>query len=276
MEINKIYQGDCMELLKSIPDDSIDCVITDPPYNIHDLEWDKELDWNTLFNEFWRILKPKGNIIMFGAEPMCSQIRISQKRYRYDLIWKKSKCGSPLTAEYMPMKKHENIMVFGEPASKYNPQFTKGEPYKRKWTPNKVNNMGYGIEGVEEENEGTRHPISILDFPQNWRRQDQLHPTQKPIELLRWLIQTYTNEGDIILDPFLGSGTTIIGCKQLNRRWVGSEVNTDYVALINKRLKQKNLHHFSDTQGVLTDTRLIAIKRETSEVSLNPPTADFS
>ena len=229
--------GDCLELMKELPDKSIDLILTDPPYNIHSLEWDNKIDWKILFGEFWRLLKNKGNILIFGAEPMCSQIRLSQKKYRYDLIWKKSKCGSPLTAQFMPMKKHENIMVFGNPASKYYPILTKGKPYKRKWTPIKVNNMKYGIKGVEENNKGTRYPTTILDFPQRWRRQDQLHPTQKPIKLFRWLINLYTDEEDIVLDPFLGSGTTLLVCCMTNRNCIGFEINPDYETIIRERIK---------------------------------------
>lgn len=152
------------------------------------------------------------------------------------MIWHKSKCGSPFTAKYMPMKKHENLLVFGNPASKYNPQMTEGEPYKRNWTPNKVNNMKFGIAGVMTDNEGTRHPTTVLEFPQKWRRQDQIHPTQKPVELLSWLIKSYTDVGDLVLDNTAGSSTAAIACIENNRNYIMIEKEQKYFDISVKRI----------------------------------------
>lgn len=152
----------------------------------------------------------------------------NEKLFRYDMVWKKSKCGSPFTAKYMPLKKHELILVFGESAAYYLPQLVEGKPYKRKWTPNKRNNMQYGIKGVQTDNKGTRHPITVLDFPQQWRRQDQKHPTQKPIELIKWLITAYSEANEYVLDNTMGCGTTCIGAKQLNRKFIGIELMESY------------------------------------------------
>jgi site-specific DNA-methyltransferase (adenine-specific) len=154
------------------------------------------------------------------------------------LIWQKSKCGSPLSAKFMPLKKHETILVFGDKASLYNPQMTLGTPYKRKYTPNKSNNMKYGINGAGANNEGTRFPSSVLSFPQKWRRQDQFHPTQKPVELLEYLIKIYTNEGMTVLDNTMGSGSTMVACVNTNRNGIGIELDENYYNIACERVKR--------------------------------------
>jgi site-specific DNA-methyltransferase (adenine-specific) len=142
------------------------------------------------------------------------------------------------------MKRHENILVFGKSASAYYPQMEKGKPYKRAYTPNKKNNMEYGIKGVSTDNKGTRYPISILDFAQQWRRQDQVHPTQKPVALLEYLIKTYTNEGETVLDNTMGSGSTMVACVNTNRKGIGIEMDEKYFEIsknrVEKALEEKN------------------------------------
>jgi DNA modification methylase len=128
------------------------------------------------------------------------------------------------------------ILVFGESASYYYPQLIDGKPYKRKWTPIKLNNMKYGLNGVETDNKGTRHPSTVLDFPQKWRRQDQIHPTQKPIELIKWLITAYSEENKFVLDNTMGSGTTCIGAKELNRNFIGIEKEKEYFDIAVSRI----------------------------------------
>lgn len=162
----------------------------------------------------------------------------NEELFRYDLVWKKSKCGSPLTAKYMPLKKHEMLLVFGKSASYYAPQMQEGTPYKRNFTPNKINNMQYGIQGVQTNNKGTRHPISVLDFPQKWRRQDQVHPTQKPVELLEWIVNSYSPINGLVLDNCMGSGTCGIACKNLNRNFIGVEKEKEYFDIAEKRINE--------------------------------------
>ena len=242
-EINKIYLGNCLELMNSIPDKSVDAIICDPPYSITANEWDNILPFSEMWEQYERIIKNDGNIILFSSGLFTYKLALSnEKLFRYELIWKKSKCGSPFTAKYMPMKKHENILVFGKPAAKYNPQLIEGEPYKRNYTPNKVNNMKYGIKGVATDNKGTRHPSTILDFPQKWRRQDQLHPTQKPVELMEWLINSYSNEGDLILDNCCGCGTTCVAAVRTNRNFIGMEIEEKYYKIaVNRVENEKNV-----------------------------------
>jgi site-specific DNA-methyltransferase (adenine-specific) len=237
LEINKIYNEDCLEGMKRIDDKSVDCIICDLPYQSTSMNWDVQLSVDKLWEQYERIIKPKGNIILFGSGLFAFKLALSnEKLFRYDMVWKKSKCGSPLTAKYMPMKRHEMVLVFGESAAYYEPQMSKGTPYKRKYTPNKVNNLGYGIKGVETDNKGTRHPITVLDFPQKWRRQDQIHPTQKPVELIEFLVKSYCPEGGLVLDNCMGSGTTAVACINTNRKYIGFEIEEKYFKIANVRI----------------------------------------
>ena len=233
----QLINGDCLVEMRSIPDKSIDMILCDLPYGTTACKWDTIIPFELLWEEYERIIKPKGNIVLFGNGLFAYKLALSnEKLYRYDLIWEKSKCGSPLTAKYMPLKKHEHILVFGKSASIYNPQMMEGKPYKRKFTPNKTNNMNYGIKGVSTDNKGTRHPISVLKFAQKWRRQDQVHPTQKPVALLEWLIKTYTDEGQIVLDNTMGSGSTGVDCVNTKRDFIGIELNEEYFKIAEKRI----------------------------------------
>jgi len=232
-----LHLGDCLEVMKQIPDKSVDAIICDLPYGTTACKWDSVISFEPLWANYNRIIKNKGNIVLFGAGLFAYKLALSnEKMFRYDIIWEKSKCGSPLTAKYMPLKKHEHILIFGEAASKYNPQMSKGTPYKRKWTENKNNNLEYGIKGVETNNNGTRHPITVIKFAQKWRRQDQIHPTQKPVDLIEYLVKTYTNEGDTVLDNCMGSGTTGVACKNLNRKFIGIEQDPTYFQIAKERI----------------------------------------
>tara|TARA_R110002126_G_scaffold285123_1_gene435250 strand:+ start:103 stop:840 length:738 start_codon:yes stop_codon:yes gene_type:complete len=240
----ELIKGDCLEFMKGIPDGSVDAIITDPPYGTTACKWDSVIDFELMWEQLNRIIKPNGAIVLFGSEPFSSALRMSNiKNYKYELIWKKSKCGSPFTAKYKPLTKHENISIFEKKGNKitYNPQMLEGKPYKRKWTPNKKNNMKYGIKGVETDNKGTRHPDCILDFQQKWRRQDQVHPTQKPILLMEYLIKTYTNEGETVLDFTMGSGSTLVACQNTNRNGIGIEQDEAYFKIAQQRIKE-NAH----------------------------------
>ena len=227
--INTVIHGDCLEVMKNIPDNSIDMILCDLPYGITANKWDEVLPIDRLWEQYERVIKDKGNIILFGTGLFAFKLALSnEKLFRYDMVWKKSKCGSPLTAKYMPLKKHEMVLVFGKPASKYNPQMIKGTPYKRKPRQYKTNNMKYGLKYMMSNNKGERHPTTVLDFPQKWRRQDQIHPTQKPVPLFEWLIKSYTNEGDTVLDNCIGSGTTAVACINTNRNFIGIELDKNY------------------------------------------------
>lgn len=241
----RLYMGDCITVMRQLIDEGIkvDAVICDIPYGIHNNKFDTVIPFEEMWDCIHKLIKPKGNVVLFGSGLFTAKLMMSnEKEYRYDLIWKKSKCGSPLTAKYMPLKKHEHIVVFGEPASYYEPQMSKGEPYKRKYTPNKKNNLGYGINGVQTDNKGTRHPITILDFPQKWRRQDQIHPTQKPVELMEFLVKSYCPENGIVLDFCAGSGSTGVACINTNRNFIGIEIDEDYFKIMKDRIEKTKLN----------------------------------
>lgn len=240
----KLFKGDCLDIMKNISDGSIDCIICDLPYGTTYNDWDIPIPFDKMWEQYNRIIKDDGAIILFGTEPFSSKLRMSNlKGFKYDLVWKKSKSGNAFNAKYRPINKHEMISVFSKNGNGnklvYNPQMVEGEPYKRiKQIKNGVNNHKININSKEYsyENKGTRHPTTILDFPQKWRRQDQLHPCQKPVELLEWLIKSYSNEGDTILDNCMGSGSTGIACKNLNRNFIGIELNEDYFNIAKKRI----------------------------------------
>ena len=240
MDKNTIHNGDCFELLKNIPDKSMDLILTDPPYSIHNTHIDKEIDLDKMWEEFNRIIKPKRNILIFASGLFYHKLVMSNtKKYRYENIWIKSKSGSPLVCKYMPMRKHEFVCVFGDSASLYNPQMEVGEPYARKKTITKTNNLNFGVSVVETNNTGTRHPSTVLtDFPQKWSRQQQgqTHPFLKPVSLLQYLIKTYSNEGDLVVDPFMGSGSTCIAAKLENRNYIGIELDMKYYNIAKNRI----------------------------------------
>jgi site-specific DNA-methyltransferase (adenine-specific) len=236
----ELMHGDCLEVMKEIPDGSVDMVLTDPPYGTTACKWDSVIPFDEMWLRLNKLIKPNGAIVLFGSEPFSSALRMSNiKNYKYELIWKKSKCGSPFTAKYKPLTKHENISIFERKGNRttYNAQMKEGNPYKRKWTPNKVNNMKFGIKGVETDNKGTRHPDCILEFTQKWRRQDQIHPTQKPVALMEYLIKTYTNEGETVLDFTCGSGTTGVACVNTNRKFIGIEMDENYYSIATQRIQ---------------------------------------
>jgi site-specific DNA-methyltransferase (adenine-specific) len=233
--------GDTIEQMKLIPDKSINLICADLPFGITANKWDSLIPLDELWEQYQRILAPKGNILLFGVGMFAFKLAMSnEKLFRYEMVWAKSKCGSPLTAKYMPLKKHELILVFGKSAANYTPQMVEGTPYKRN-SKKGVNNMEYGAKDnyLYGSVDGKRHPNTILNFTQKWRRQDQLHPTQKPVELLEWIVNGYSNENDIVLDNTFGSCTTGIACINTNRNFIGIENNMDYFNISLNRVEEK-------------------------------------
>ena len=235
----ELYNDDGIKIMRQLIDKGVevDAIIADIPYGIHNNKFDEVIPFDDMWDCLTKLVKPKGNIVLFAGGLFTYKLALSNtKLFRYELIWKKSKCGSPFTAKYMPLKKHENILIFGKSAAYYEPQMENGTPYKRKYTPNKVNNLGFGIKGVQTDNKGTRHPTTILDFPQKWRRQDQIHPTQKPVELIEFLVKSYCPEGGLVLDNCMGSGTTAVACINTNRKFIGFEIEEKYFKIANVRI----------------------------------------
>jgi len=228
----KIYCGDCLEIMPLLP--KVDLVVTDPPYGTTECEWDTDLD----FNKFWEALKPiEVNIkVLMGTQPFTTDLIMSnRKEFRYELIWDKGRTSEPQLSNIRPGKCHENILVFYEQFITYNPQKTKLiNPDFR------GNNSCYGGEHKliksyknKDRNYTDRFPLSI----QNFTRENGYHATQKPVNLFKWLINTYSNPLSQVLDPFLGSGTTLIACKELKRSGIGIEIEPKYAEIAVKRLK---------------------------------------
>ena len=242
----QLYNEDCLKILKELPDSSVDLVLTDPPYGTTTIEWDKVLDFNVMWSELKRIMKPKSNAIFFGSQPFSSFVITSNvKWFKYELVWNKNKCGSPGLIKYRPQKVHENILVFANGAATYNPIMEIGEPYKRESKTEEgygtgTNTHKYGFGKKKQfgfENKGTRYPKSILHASRNFSAQQTFHPTQKPTNLLNWLIMVYSNPDEVVLDFTMGSGSTGVSAKLTGRRFIGVEVNKEYYDNAQKRIE---------------------------------------
>lgn len=246
-----LLNGDCFEMFDQIPDKSVDMICVDPPYGTTSINWDSVLDFDRMWSEIERMVKPKGNIIIFGSQPFSSLVIVSKLDwFRYELVWNKNKCGSPGLAKKRPQKVHENIMVFSkETGATYNPIMEEGDPYKRE-SKDKVNGYGSGKNThgygfgkkplTKMENSGTRYPKSILHASRNFSAQQTVHPTQKPTNLLAWLIMTYSNEGDTVMDFTMGSGSTGVAAKLTNRNFIGIEREEEYFKICTDRINNAN------------------------------------
>ncbi len=236
-----LIKGDCLEIMKDLSDNSINLIACDLPYGTTANRWDTVIPLDKLWKEYERLLAPKGNIVLFGQGLFSVKLIMSnEKLFRYDMVWKKSKCGSPFTAKYMPLKKHEMVLIFGHSAATYNPQMSEGKPYKRV-SKTGTNNMNYGAKSGFVYGSDKRHPITVLDYPQKWRRQDQLHPTQKPVELMEFIVKSYSNEDEVVLDNCMGSGTTGVACKNTNRKFIGIEMDDKYFKIADERINKEQI-----------------------------------
>ena len=239
-----LINGECLDEMGKLINQGIkvDMILCDLPYGSTACKWDNIIPFDKLWQNYERIIKENGAIVLFGTQPFTSSLIMSNiKRFKHEIIWHKSKSGSGFTAKYRPIAKHESILVFGKGKIKYNPQMVEGTPYRRvhKVNENCINNHKYGFNIRESitENKGERYPESVQYFPQKWRRQDQLHPTQKPVELCEWLIKSYSNEGDLILDNSMGSGSTGVACINLNRDFIGIELDEKYYNIAKQRIE---------------------------------------
>tara|TARA_Y100000310_G_C20622988_1_gene784340 strand:+ start:707 stop:1588 length:882 start_codon:yes stop_codon:yes gene_type:complete len=257
----QLYNEDCLKILKELPDSSVDLVLADPPYGTTTIEWDKVLDFNVMWSELKRIMKPKSNAIFFGSQPFSSFVITSNvKWFKYELVWNKNKCGSPGLIKYRPQKVHENILVFANGAATYNPIMEIGEPYKRESKTEEgygtgTNTHKYGFGKKKQfgfENKGTRYPKSILHASRNFSAQQTFHPTQKPTNLLNWLIMVYSNPDEVVLDFTMGSGSTGVSAKLTGRRFIGVEVNKEYYDIAQKRIENVELGIVGENDHQLT------------------------
>ena len=232
MTIN-IYNDDCLKVMPKLPDHSVDMVLADLPYGTTRNHWDSLLPFDELWKQYERLLKVGGVVALFGDEPFSSSLRLSNpKWYRYDWYWIKNRGSGFLNAKRMPLKAVENISIFYPKIPLYNPQMLSGKPYKAK-NDTKSNNWGSYKTGWVTDNKGIRYPVNAIHFN---KLAKTVHPTQKPVDLLQYLIKTYTNEGMTVLDNTMGSGSTGVAAKLLNRNFIGIEKDKKYFEIAKERI----------------------------------------
>ena len=231
----KLLQGDCLELMKDIPDGSVDMILCDLPYGITKCKWDSVIPFDALWEQYNRVIKDNGAIVLFAQGVFTHKLAMSNiAHYKYEWIWRKSFATGFLNSKRIPLRAHENILVFYKNPPTYNPQFTQGKPYKTK---NGALSPVYdkNFASVETVSDGRRYPIDVLDF----KIEKGLHPTQKPVALLEYLIKTYTNEGDTVMDNCMGSGSSGVSCVNTNRNFIGMELDKTYFDIAKERIENE-------------------------------------
>lgn len=250
--------GDCLELMKNIPDVSVDLVLTDPPYGTTACKWDTVIPFEPLWEQYNRIIKDNGAIVLFGSEPFSTELRHTNlKMFKYDWYWRKPRGTGHLNAKKQPLRDIETISVFYKKQCTYNPQYSDGEPYsaKKGGKNARVSVAGettYGrfMNGMEfrNDNPGIRYPKQLLEF--GIVERGTVHPTQKPVALLEYLIKTYTNPGEVVLDNCMGSGSTGVACVNTGRRFIGIELDEVYFNIAKKRIEEAQARKDGDGNGL--------------------------
>ena len=245
MEVNKIYCGDCLSVMPNIPDKSIDMILCDLPYGTTACKWDVIIPFEPLWKEYKRIIKGNGAIVLFGSEPFSSYLRLSNiKNFKYDWIWDKERGVGMSTVKIRPMKQHEIISIFAFNKHNYYPVMAKRDKVldSTNWKFKKIisENGNFNSKGKPGRIYTDKYPTSILKFHKDKAEcngLNRLHPTQKPVALFEYLIKTYTNEGDLVLDNCAGSGTTGVACKNLKRNYILIEKEEKYCEIARNRIK---------------------------------------
>lgn len=236
-----LRQGDCLELMKDIPDGSVDMVLCDLPYGTTRCKWDTVIPFEPLWEQYNRIVKENGAVVLFAAEPFASMLRLSNiKNYKYDWVWDKVKGTGFLNAKKQPMRCHELLCVFYRKQCTYNPQKTQGHRRKVSTAAHKANcrkTENYGQHGLTSYDSTERYPRSIQVISADTQK-SSLHPTQKPVALLEYLIRTYTNPGDTVLDNCMGSGSTGVACVNTGRNFIGMELDEGYFKVASERIEK--------------------------------------
>lgn len=241
----KLLNGDCLELMKDIPDGSVDLILCDPPYGTTSCSWDSVLPFDRLWTEYDRILKPNGAAVLFSAQPFTTQlISSNRKAYRYCWYWLKNQATGFTFAKYQPMRRVEDICVFYRQMPTYNPQGLVAIPevrqrVRQKKAPTKESIYKVNTLMKEYSTRFTGYPKNVLEH----KTERGLHPTQKPVALLEYLVRTYTNEGDTILDNCMGSGSTGVAVKRVGgRHFIGMEQNKQYFDIARERIEKEQQH----------------------------------
>lgn len=234
----KLFNGDCLEVMDRLIADGVkvDAIITDPPYGTTACKWDSVIPFDEMWERLKKLRKENTPIVLFGSEPFSSALRMSNiKEYKYDWIWDKKKGGNPLLSKIQPIKVHEIISIFGNGRVNYNPIMElRDKPKSRggnKGNKSEINNNAF----TENKTYTHKYPKSIKEFS-NASQQNKFHPTQKPVALMEYLIKTYTNEGDVVLDFTMGSGSTGVACANTNRKFIGIELDENYFKIAEDRI----------------------------------------
>jgi len=252
-----LYKGECLEIMKKFQKESFGSIITDPPYGTTSCSWDAVIPFDKMWESLKKIRKNCAPIVLFGSEPFFSTLIVSNiDEFKEEVIWLKNKSGSGLNANIKHIKVHEKIGVFGSSKSTFNPQkwlVDKREFLTQRKTFNEVevgNNIYSKMKRVQSRDNGERNPISVVTArvpftPSKTKKYNndvdlRFHPTQKPLALMEYLIKTYSNEGDLVLDFTCGSWTTLVACEKLNRRWIGIELNEEYCEIAKQRILEIN------------------------------------
>lgn len=230
----QLLHGDCLELMQTIPDKSVDMILCDLPYGTVKCDWDNVVPFAPMWEQYKRVIKDDAAIVLVAQEPFATELRHSAlKLYKYDWIWKKPTKTGFLSAKIRPLKNHELICVFGKRKLKYNPQMTEGKAYT---TISKNTGKVYGnCKEAITKNSGTRYPVSVQEFI-GVNNSQRVHPTQKPVALLEYLIKTYTDAGETVLDNCMGSGSTGVACVNTGRKFIGIELNEHYYNVAKERI----------------------------------------
>lgn len=254
-EVN-LYHGDCLDVMKSIPDASVDMVLADLPYGTTQCAWDVVIPFEPLWEQYLRIAKPEAAIVLCAAQPFSSLVVASNPRdYRYEWIWEKGNATGFLNAKKQPLRAHESVQVFYRRQPVYNPQMTTG--HERRTAKRKtVNSECYGKAlSLTEYDSTDRYPRSVQFFSSD-KQKASFHPTQKPLALMQFLVATYTNPGQMVLDNTMGSGTTGVACIQLGRRFIGIEEAEEHFGTAQQRIAEAiTIRHTQAAQIELFEAR---------------------
>lgn len=233
---NRIFNEDCLTGMARLPDGCVDMILCDLPYGTTQCKWDVVIPFEPLWAQYERVIKPNGAIVLTASQPFTSFLVASNPGlFKYEWIWEKSKATQHALCKLRPLKAHENILVFYRRQPTYNPQMEKGAPYKGRKNIKQTDDWTFGVKRTD--NAGTRYPRSV-HYEKSGDRNGRLHPTQKPVELFEYLIKTYTNLGDPVLDNCMGSGTTAVACLNTGRRFVGFELDKGYFEIASRRIAE--------------------------------------
>ena len=236
---NEIYNVDCLEGMKRIPDGSVDFILSDLPFQMTDCHWDKKIPFEPMWKEFYRVAKKNAAMALFANGKFLIELAASNlKDYRYKIVVEKATPTGFMNANRMPLKAHEDVLIFYRQLPTFNPQFTQGKPYKVISGGRSSENYHDGIENWCTSSDGRRFPRDIVKGCQPQVNDTAFHPTQKPVELLEYLIKTYTNEVEVVLDATIGSGSTAVAAINTNRQFIGFETDEHYFEVAQKRIAE--------------------------------------